>query len=108
MTINRLSPQKELFEQYRANKKQLEDQNQAFELTKYQQKFKLTTDGLQNLQELVELSKKQDVYMICQCKQNERCHVDLMLLIAKTNFGAKIGELPYKYSEFLSGLLNTK
>lgn len=103
-----LAPQKELFEHYRINKKKLEDQNQAFELAKYQQKFALTNEGLQNLKELVELSKKQNVYMICQCEKNERCHVDLMLLIAKTNLGAKIGELPYKYPEFLNGLLNAK
>ncbi|HEY8272659.1 MAG TPA: hypothetical protein VIG33_17325 [Pseudobdellovibrionaceae bacterium] len=38
--------------------------------------------------------------MICQCERNERCHVDLMLLIAKKNLGARIGELAYAYSEF--------
>jgi uncharacterized protein YeaO (DUF488 family) len=103
-----LSPQKELFEHYRENKKQLSDQNQAFELAKYQQKFALMSNGLQDLRELVELSKKQNVYMICQCERNERCHVDLMLLIAEKNLGANIGKLPYKYSEFCEKLKNEK
>lgn len=99
-----LSPQKELFDRYREFKKQSGDQNQAFELARYQQKFALTPEGLQHLRQLVELSKTQNVYMICQCERHERCHVDLMLLIAKKTLSAKIGELPYKYSEFAAKL----
>lgn len=99
-----LSPQKELFERYREIKKQIGSQNEAFELAHYQQKFTLTPTGLQELRALVEVSKKQDVYMICQCERNERCHVDLMLLIAKKEFNAKIGELPYEYYEFCAKL----
>jgi uncharacterized protein YeaO (DUF488 family) len=99
-----LSPQKELFERYREIKKQIGNQNEAFELAHYQRKFALAPTGLQELRELAEVSKKQDVYMICQCERNERCHVDLMLLIAKKKFDGKIGELPYEYSEFCANL----
>lgn len=99
-----LSPQKELFERYREIKKQIGDQNEAFELAHYQRKFALAPTGFQELRELAKVSKKQDVYMICQCERNERCHVDLMLLIAKKDLGAKIGELPYEYSEFCANL----
>lgn len=95
-----LSPPKELFARYREIKKQISDQNEAFELAHYQRKFTLTPEGLQELQLLVERSINQNVYLICQCEKNERCHVDLLLLIAKRKMGALIGELPFEYSEF--------
>lgn len=99
-----LSPQKELFGRYRDIKKKIGDQNQAFERAGYQREFKLGPDGLQDLRDLAELSKQENVYLICQCKTTERCHVDLMLLIAKTKWGAEIGDLPFEYSDFLARL----
>jgi uncharacterized protein YeaO (DUF488 family) len=99
-----LSPQKELFERYREIKKQIGDQNEAFELSHYQQKFALEQAGLQELRELVKVSENQNVYLICQCETNERCHVDLILLIAKKELGAKIGELPFEYFVFCANL----
>jgi uncharacterized protein YeaO (DUF488 family) len=99
-----LSPQKDLFERYRDFKKQVGDQSEAFELAQYQQKFALSQIAMNELSELIELSKKQDVYMICQCEKNERCHVDLMLLIAKVKLAADIGKLPFSYTEFCANL----
>lgn len=95
-----LSPQKDLFERYREIKNRIGDQNEAFELAQYQHEFTLSPEGLQVLRELAETSKHQDVYMICQCAKNERCHVDLMLLIAQKNWGPEIGDLPHVYSRF--------
>lgn len=95
-----LSPQKDLFERYREFKKRIKDQNEAFELAQYQSEFALSREGLKDLQSLAEASKNQDVYMICQCAKDERCHVDLMLLIAQKKWGAEIGDLPYTYSRF--------
>lgn len=95
-----LSPQKDLFERYREFKKRIGDQNEAFELAQYQREFALSREGLKDLQALAEVSKKQDVYMICQCAKDERCHVDLMLLIAQKKWGAEIGNLPYTYHQF--------
>ncbi len=97
-----LAPQKELFERYRELKKETNDQNYSFEKAGYQKLFQLSPLGLRELAELAELSKKQDVYMICQCQRNERCHVDLMLLIAEREFNAKIDSLPFDYSVYRS------
>lgn len=99
-----LSPQKELFENYREYKKKIGDQSKAFELAQYQTRFVLTSEGLLALQNLVEISKNKNVYMICQCEKNERCHVDLMLLIAQNKFAAKIEKLHFEYSVFKEGL----
>jgi uncharacterized protein YeaO (DUF488 family) len=97
-----LSPQKELFEHYRELKKQIGSQNEAFERAQYQSKFALTPSGLLDLKDLVEKSKNKNVYLICQCEKNERCHVDLMLLIAKHKYAAEIGSLPFEYSVYSS------
>ncbi|MGZ3774258.1 MAG: DUF488 family protein, N3 subclade [Pseudobdellovibrionaceae bacterium] len=97
-----LSPQADLFARYREFKKETGDQNKSFELAHYQEEFALTETGMHDLEKLVEISKKQNVYMICQCDRHERCHVDLMLLIAQKKFGAKIGNLPFDYDRFIS------
>lgn len=101
-----LAPEKNLFERYREIKKKIGDQSEAFERAQYQREFALGEAGLAALQELTHLSHKNDVYMICQCEKNERCHVDLMLLIAENKWGAAIGPIPFDYHEF-SGRLPT-
>lgn len=95
-----LAPEKKLFERYREIKKNVGDQSEAFEQAQYQRKFALSEAGITALQELTHLSFKNDVYMICQCEKNERCHVDLMLLIAENKWGAAIGPIPFDYHEF--------
>lgn len=95
-----LAPAKELFERYREIKKEIGDQSEAFEQAQYQRKFALSEPGLVALKELTAISQEKAVYMICQCEKNERCHVDLMLLIAENKWGAAIGPLPFDYTEF--------
>ncbi|MGZ3745497.1 MAG: DUF488 family protein, N3 subclade [Pseudobdellovibrionaceae bacterium] len=95
-----LSPQKDLFQRYRDFKKKNSDQNKSFEMANYQQEFDLSEDARRDLAELVKRSKHQDVYMICQCERDERCHVDLMLLIAEKEYGAEIENLPFDYLAF--------
>ena len=95
-----LAPQKDLFERYREIKKRIGDQSEAFELAQYQREFALSQEGLHDLQRLAEFAKNQNVYMICQCAKNERCHVDLMLLIAQKKWGVDIGDLPYAYPQY--------
>ncbi len=95
-----LAPAKELFTRYREIKKTVSDQSEAFEQAQYQNKFTLSEAGLTALKELTALSREKAVYMICQCEKNERCHVDLMLLIAENKCGAAIGSVPFDYTEF--------
>lgn len=95
-----LAPAADLFERYREFKKRCGSQNQAFELADYEHEFALTDEGTKELERLSELSRRQSVYLVCQCERNEKCHVDLMLLIAKHRFGASITQLPYDYAEF--------
>lgn len=95
-----LSPQPELFQRYRELKKKSGDQNDSFERAGYQSLFGLAEEGMRELARLAKLSSQRDVYLICQCDRAERCHVDLMLLIAEKQFGARIAKLPFSYAEF--------
>lgn len=95
-----LSPQPELFEKYRALKKQSGEQNEAFEQAGYETTFALSDEGVRDLARLAGRSSTEDVHLICQCAPSERCHVDLMLLLAEQKLGAAIGALPFAYDDF--------
>ena len=85
-----LAPEKSLFDRYREFKKQTGNQDDAFERARYQQEFELNAEGMQELKAIVEQSSTNEIYLICQCDRHERCHVDLMLLIAEKKLHAKI------------------
>lgn len=94
-----LGPEAALFARYRDLKKQSGQQNQAFQGAGYEQTFALSEEGRNDLARLAARSRDQDVVLICQCKRQEHCHVDLLLLIAESRFGARIGALPYDYPD---------
>ena len=95
-----LAPDATLFARYRELKKQSGRQNQAFQSAGYEQSFALSQEGMTHLERLSVLSRDQSVFLICQCDRQENCHVDLLLLIAESRFGASIGQLPYAYPGF--------
>lgn len=95
-----LAPQADLFARYRKLKTGGRDQNDAFRTAGYEREFRLTQEGLIELERLTEVSRARDVFLICQCAQDEMCHVDLMLLIAERRFGARIGRLALSYAGF--------
>ena len=104
--VKGLSPDETIFCCYREFKKQLGDQNRAFQLAGYEQNFALSNQGMKDLARLSAASRNQNVYLICQCDRHEFCHVDLMLLMAENHFEARIGNLPYGYPVFRDRLRN--
>lgn len=102
-----LSPEPTLFARYRDYKKQGLAQNEAFEAAKYQDAFTLSHEGLEDLKRLTEISRTQNVYLICQCAEHERCHVDLMLLLAEKRFSASIEQPSEDYPDFRARLRAT-
>ncbi len=99
-----LAPAAELFADYRARKQASGDQDRSFEGAHYQRRFELDARGLAELARLSARAREEDVYLVCQCDRRERCHVDLMLLLAQHHFGAPIGELAVAYDEFQARL----
>jgi uncharacterized protein YeaO (DUF488 family) len=102
--VSSLSPAADLFADYRERKKRSGDQDASFEGARYQERFELSEVSLRELARLAELSRHEDVFLICQCDRSELCHVDLMLLIAEHRFGTTIGELAGAYAEFRARL----
>jgi uncharacterized protein YeaO (DUF488 family) len=83
------------------------DHNAAFDAAEYEQRFALAEAGMAELERLVELSRDRDVYLVCQCKDDQRCHRELLLLLAKQRFGAEIESLRFEYPIYLQRLRAT-
>ena len=71
---------------------------QGFEKSNYDELFFLSLSALEELKRLAELSRRRDVYLVCQCEVGERCHREMLMLLAKKRFGAKIGSVSHDYS----------
>lgn len=102
--IHDLAPPAELFADFKAKDRKLKNHNSAFYLSHYEKRFFLTEEGKRKLADLVELSNTNDVVLICQCRDFERCHGDLLLLWAERHLGAKIGKPIFDYPEFKARL----
>ncbi len=94
-----LSPEPGLFAEYRALKQASGKQNEAFDEVDYEHRFAIGDEGLAHLARLPALPAKA-VVLVCQCAPTERCHVDLVLLLAAHHTGATLGPLPFDYARF--------
>ena len=85
-----MSPQQELFEDWLRIKRKTEDHDAAFRLSHYEARFQLNENGLVQLLRLALLSRRKDVYLICQCHVGQRCHREMLLLLAKKWIGVSV------------------
>jgi uncharacterized protein YeaO (DUF488 family) len=74
--------------------------NAAFLSMHYQQRFELPANAVEDLRRLAELSRNKDVFIVCQCALNERCHRELLIIAAKRWFGAAAELRTFSYPEF--------
>jgi uncharacterized protein YeaO (DUF488 family) len=98
--IRALAPDAALFEEFKALDRQLKDHNLAFERVRYEERFELSPQGLDELARIAAIAKAKDVYLVCQCTHDQRCHCDLLLLTARARFGAPVAQLPFAYPVF--------
>lgn len=111
--VKALAPDKELLTDFHAERERLGgNHNAAFLSCHYQDRFVLSPEGIAELQRLAELSRERDVYLVCQCALDQRCHRELLLIMAKKwwraptelrtfsypQFEARLGELPHSLS----------
>jgi uncharacterized protein YeaO (DUF488 family) len=101
-----LAPSDELFKDFRAELEKTKDHNLAFQNVKYEERFNLSPEALRLLEDLNETAKVKDVYLVCQCGPKERCHRDLLLLLARKKFNAKTAPLRHEYEVFRRRLEN--
>ncbi len=60
--------------------------------------------GLSELSRLSSMATEKDVYLVCHCTVGQRCHRELLLMIAKEQFGASVGRVHQTYSTFAKRL----
>lgn len=102
--IRDLAPEATLFAEFKKKDRELANHNSAFYLVKYEARFDLTPAGRAKLKELSDLSHERDVVLICQCRDFDRCHCDLLLLWAERHYGAKAQGLIFDYPDFKARL----
>lgn len=83
-----LAPDKQLFRDFKDN--QAAGHDLAFARSNYEQRFALSPEAMDHLELLASLAKSNDVYLIFQCGQGERCHREMLMLLAQTKFAARI------------------
>lgn len=98
-----LAPDLELFREFKELQASV-GHEQAFEQVRYEDRFELGRRPLLHLEELVRISQKQDVYLICQCDVGQYCHREILMLMAQKKFGAEIAPIHHSYEKFLARL----
>jgi uncharacterized protein YeaO (DUF488 family) len=91
-----LAPDRELFREWKNVEKE-EGHDAAFERTRYEERFRLSGKALATLRELSLRSRDEEIFLACQCAVGERCHREMLLLLARDGLGAQIGEVFHEY-----------
>lgn len=102
--ISDLAPTKELLEDFNAAQKLSGDHNRAFADVEYEQRFELSSSAMSRLKQLALASHKKDVYLICICASGERCHREMLLLLAHKIYGCKVDKVFHEYPDFMARL----
>lgn len=90
-----LAPDKALFKDFKRFQGAL-GHDEAFAKADYYRRFALNEDGLAALERLSREPGK--VFLVCQCAVGERCHREILLLLAARRFGARIGRVYHDYA----------
>lgn len=98
--LRSLAPDKTLFSEFKNLERSAKDHELAFDSVRYEERFIVDPTGAEHLARLCELSRQRDVILICQCQPLERCHADLILLLAKHWFQASTQRIRPRYPKF--------
>jgi len=99
--VKELAPAAELLKLFLAEKRRHPgDHNYAFHAVGYERRFDLAPEALEKLKFLAERGQTQDVVFVCQCGDGERCHRELLLLLAHKLYGARTETLRFEYLVF--------
>jgi len=101
-----LAPQAELLKDFLAHKKRLGNHNAAFVACRYEERFELAPEALPQLERLAKLSADRDVFLVCQCARNERCHREMLLILARAHFHVRTEPRVFSYPLFERRLLS--
>ena len=102
--IRALAPPADLFKSFKELDRKLANHNSAFYQVEYEKRFKISQAGREELKLLSQIAEKKDVFLICQCRDFDRCHCDLLLMMAERNFKAPTKKLIFDYPDFKARL----
>ena len=97
-----LAPESELFREFKERDRDSGDHDGAFDAVSYEKRFWLTSTGRSDLQRLASLSTTSDVTLVCQCDLEQKCHADLLMIMAKRMFGATADVDERRYPIFVA------
>lgn len=91
-----LAPDLELFRDFKKHQKAA-GHEEAFNASRYEERFSLRRSAFEHLRVLADAAKSADVFLACQCEVRERCHREMLLLIARERFAASTAPLSHAY-----------
>jgi uncharacterized protein YeaO (DUF488 family) len=91
-----LAPAPALFADFKRHQAE-SGHDRAFALSRYESRFSLSDEAWARLGRLSAMSRTRDVYLVCQCPVGERCHREILMLLARDRFGARIGPVHHGY-----------
>lgn len=97
--LPRLAPDRALFREWKEREKAVGHES-AFAAVNYEERFQLSRDALEDLHRLALKSVEQDVFLVCQCASGQRCHRELLLLVARAAWDTKLGHVYHRYECF--------
>jgi uncharacterized protein YeaO (DUF488 family) len=103
-----MSPEPTLHEDWLSAKRKHDDHDGAFKRTRYEKRFTISKLGFEHLKRFSEMSRTQDVYFICSCRVGQRCHREMVLLLAKKWFKARTDRITNQYPEFEKRISTSK
>lgn len=105
--ISELAPDRPLLAEWKECERE-KGHEAAFKQTHYEERFQLSAWALHLLEELSRRSLKEDVYLVCQCEVGERCHREMLMLLAKAKFKASVGKIFKKYPVWIRRIKGLK
>lgn len=102
--VSEMSPDWKLFEDWLTAKRKFNDHNGAFDRSHFEERFTISELGLEHLARLCAIAAKKDVYFVCQCATGQKCHRELVLMIAKKYFKVKVEKSKNEYPLFAKRL----
>src|SRR2546423_1846054 len=98
--VSTMSPDSKLHEAWLSAKRRYHDHNGAFARVNYEKRFAVSDEGWGDLDRLCRLARRKTVYFVCQCRVGDRCHREMLLLLAREIFGIPAEEPRNDYPKF--------
>lgn len=94
--LPQLAPSRELLADFK-NFEKSGSHDEAFIKCDYYTRFRLSESGSHDLRHVSDLSRTRDVILVCQCQLGQRCHREMLMLMARERFSVEIGEIYHEY-----------